>query len=185
MDVLAQARKGDAEAFKMLFEQYQPVVLRMAKKYQIHMFTTDDWLQEGQIIFFRALNYYQPDGGASLGTLFRIMFENHVRSMLRRQNALKRRGDQLSDSVEQTLEEEGVDLFELIKEPHPTPLDYVLLREKFYVESELFSQFELAVILAYIRGEELVMIAEKLAISIESAQNALDRGRRKVAKYIR
>ena len=107
LEQIQQALAGDQEQFQALYGQYQPVIYKCMKKYYLKDYDTEDWLQEGRIVFFRTLERFDSEKQASLGKFFKRNFENHVHSLIRHQCAYKRRTDTLSISLEQRLESAG------------------------------------------------------------------------------
>ncbi len=110
LEQIQQALAGDQEQFQALYGQYQPVIYKCMKKYYLKDYDTEDWLQEGRIVFFRTLERFDSEKQASLGKFFKRNFENHVHSLIRHQCAYKRRTDTLSISLEQRLESAGEEL---------------------------------------------------------------------------
>lgn len=184
MDEFERAKNGDMDAFSSLFDLYKPVIFNMQKRYYIRLFDTEDWLQEGRIIFHKALLKYTPDRGATFGAYFKLMFDNHICSLLRKQNAYKRRVDCVTSSIEGTIEEQGIDVWNQLDSGQPSALDLLVLWEKLEKVETIFSKLEKDVISHYLCGETLEEIASALDTPAIRVQNALDRSRRKIVQYL-
>lgn len=121
-NLILEAKTGNSEAFKKLFNQYKPVVFALQQKYFLRDLDSEDWLQEGRIIFFQVLQRYEAERGATLGKFFKLAFCNHILSLLRKQNAMKRRTALLSSSLEALVEKD--DSFGMEQtDDTPSPLD--------------------------------------------------------------
>lgn len=77
--------KIDGAAFEEMFSQYLPIVYSMQSRYSIRDFDFDDWLQEGRIALNDALQSYCKGRGTTFGLYYKMIFENRIRSLLRRQ----------------------------------------------------------------------------------------------------
>ncbi|MGH2221133.1 sigma factor, partial [Enterococcus faecalis] len=75
--------------FQALYGQYQPVIYKCMKKYYLNDYDTENWLQEGRIVFFRTLERFDSEKQASLEKFFKPNFENHVHSLIRQQSTYK------------------------------------------------------------------------------------------------
>ena len=89
LEQIQQALAGDQEQFQALYGQYQPVIYKCMKKYYLKDYDTEDWLQEGRIVFFRTLERFDSEKQASLGKFFKRNFENHVAAFPTRLSSLE------------------------------------------------------------------------------------------------
>ncbi|MGX7030526.1 sigma-70 family RNA polymerase sigma factor [Vagococcus zengguangii] len=183
-ELIVAAKNGDIDAFETLFEKYRPIVYKLFKAYYIQGYDFDDWLQEGQIVCFHSLNAYDSTKGFSFGVFFKMNFKRHVISIIRHQNALKRRLDVSSVSLEATLSEKGEHC--LIQEHNYriSSLDYVHIRESLKDFIELLSRFERAVFKLYVEGLSTKEIAASLSCPISRVNNALDRIKKKLKGHL-
>lgn len=174
---------GDEESFSVLYKQYTPVVLKIKNKYTLRMFDLDDWLQEGQIIFYKCLHKYNLKGKASLGTYFKVSFERHVFNLLRRQMAFKRRTEIDAVSLESCIEKSG-DYEKFCMEEYASYEESIELRERLIGFITTLSKKEKEVL-----QEELGLIECKIdfenAAEKTSYFNARSRLRKKLKEYLR
>lgn len=110
-ELIQQAVNDDSQSFSVLFNKYRPIIYKVQKRFYIHAFDLDDWLQEGQIVFMDTLKSYNTEKAVTLGAYFKINFERHACNLLRRQQALKRRGEADAVSLEYCLESTGDQVF--------------------------------------------------------------------------
>ena len=96
-----------SEEFEAMFFKYRPIVEIMYKKYYLKDYDLDDWMQEGRIVFNKCLQAYDENRGTTLGVLFKRSFENRVCSLLRLQQAQKRKAQLNSSSLEEKISHEG------------------------------------------------------------------------------
>lgn len=172
---------GNVEAFEVLFNRYRPIVYTLEKRYYLKDLDHDDWLQEGRIVFFQVLLRYDPKRGASLGKFYKLAFNNHIMSLLRKQNALKRRTDILCDSLEALNQKE---CYYDQRDKTPLPEDYIILREQLVDYEMIFSDFERKVIGNFLLGFKLEEQSEALEIPEKKIRAAYDRAKRKLSQYL-
>ncbi|MDH6364018.1 RNA polymerase sporulation-specific sigma factor [Enterococcus sp. PF1-24] len=171
------------EEFLQLFNRYKPIVFKLQKKYRLNNFDNDDWLQEGQIVFYKILTCYDVEKGATLGHFFKLAFVNHINSLLRKQTALKRKADVLSCSLEKLAPVDEANYRKGMNyQPHI--LENMILKENFQKYQTLFSEREGAVMSCYLLQMDLAEIAQLLHISENQVRNALDRGKKKLTDHL-
>ncbi|WP_071130993.1 ECF-type sigma factor [Enterococcus timonensis] len=101
---IQDVRQGDEDALVDNYRKYHPLVLRLRSSYYLRFFDLDDWLQEGLILFHRSVMNYDDSLGVTFGLYFKKNFTRHIISILRKEQALKRRGDLQAASFEAELE---------------------------------------------------------------------------------
>ncbi|MFR2689107.1 MAG: sigma-70 family RNA polymerase sigma factor, partial [Enterococcus faecium] len=108
-ELLRAARNGDEEAFAALYQKYFPLLLRLKNTYYLRNYVTEDWEQEARIALYQALRTYEKSKGVSFGSYYKSIISNQIYSLLRKQNALKRRDQKDEVSIDQKIETEGPD----------------------------------------------------------------------------
>lgn len=176
--------QGDFEAFDRLYRQYHPVVFKMQTKYYLKGFDQEDWLQEGRIVFFRSLEKFKEGHKVTVGNFFKLNFENHVRSLVRKQCAFKRKGDMTAVSLDQKIDTQGETFFDGIQIEEAQALDYLIIREKLEEFPKILSSFERVTFEEYIDGKELVEIAETHDVQLVKVRSAYDRAKKKIRSLI-
>ncbi|SCA88888.1 Competence-specific sigma factor ComX [Streptococcus macedonicus] len=85
------------ETFESYFEKVKPIVLKLRRHYFVKLWDYDDWLQEGRVVLFCLLqekpNLLQDD--LSLYAYFKTKFSNYLKDVIRHQESLKRKFNQL------------------------------------------------------------------------------------------
>ncbi|ALS36490.1 RNA polymerase sporulation-specific sigma factor [Enterococcus rotai] len=176
--------KGDTAGFDRLYRKYHPVVYKFRKKYYLKDFDREDWLQEGRIIFYRSLEKYEEAHNVSIGKFFKSNFENHVRSLIRKQCALKRTIDTQSVSLDQKIEHQGESFFDYIETEEPDVLEQMIIREKLEQLPTALSPFERITFEEYINGKELDEIAKDTDSREVTVRSAYDRAKKKLKAII-
>ena len=84
------------------------VIITVENIYYLRNYVSEDWEQEARIALYQALKTYENNKGVSFGSYYKSIISNQIYSLLRKQNALKRR-DQNEISIEQKIATEGPD----------------------------------------------------------------------------
>ncbi|ALS02297.1 RNA polymerase subunit sigma-30 [Enterococcus silesiacus] len=176
--------KGDTVKFDRLYHKYHPVVYKFQKKYYLKDFDREDWLQEGRIIFHRSLEKYEEAHDVSIGKFFKSNFENHIRSLVRKQCALKRTIDTQSVSLDQKMEKQGESFFDYIRVEETDVLEQMIIREKLEQLPVMLSPFERTTFQEYMNGKELEEIAKDTDSREITVRSAYDRAKRKLKAII-
>ncbi|MBO0441242.1 sigma-70 family RNA polymerase sigma factor [Candidatus Enterococcus ikei] len=176
--------KGDALVFDRFYRQYYPIVYKFQKKYYLKDFDQEDWLQEGRIIFHRSLEKYEEAHNVSIGKFFKSNFENHIRSLVRKQCAVKRTIDVQSISLDQKVEKQGESFFDYIGMEESDVLEQMIIREKLEQLPIMLSPFERITFQEYMNGKELEQIAKDTANNEITVRSAYDRAKKKLKAII-
>ena len=184
-ELIREARKGDSTSFSRLYYTYQPVVFKIQRKYYVKDLDADDWQQEGQLVFFKTLRNYDETRGVTLGYFFKINFERHVYSLLRHQGAEKRKAWLESQPLENN--SNWTSEFELAQKflYENSSFQYVYIREALADFATLLSAFECQVFLLHLAGTSRQVISQRLGVTYEQVNNALDRIKGKFKRLIR
>lgn len=175
---------GDVAAFDRMYRKYYPLVYKFQKKYYLRGFDREDWLQEGRIIFHRSLEKYEDTHNVSIGKFFKLNFENHIRSLIRKQCAAKRTVDMYSVSLDQKLEAQGESFFDYIGTEDADVLEQMIIREKLEQLPIMLSPFERTTFQEYINGKGIEEIAKETASREKAVRSAYDRAKKKVKMII-
>lgn len=172
------AKNGDSQAFRQLFAQYQPIVFKMQKKYFLKDLEREDWQQEGRIVFYQSLQGFDAEKGLTLGYFFKLNFERHVFSLLRKQGALKRRAALLSVSYEGRLEKHGEQFICENKETYSFT-QTICLQDQLSGFTADLSSLERQVFELYLANVDILVITKQLDCHENKVKNALERIKRK------
>lgn len=180
MEELKKSEPFDSVAFEEMFNQYIPVVYSMQNRYKIRDFDFDDWLQEGRIALNDAIQSYRKNRGTTFGLYYKMIFENRVRSLLRRQQAKKRLAQQQAVSIEKV----GPVTFSERFYYHEFLEETMFISEMILTGEVVLSPLELRVLHSYLKGEETKNIAQQLNETEKAIHNALNRTKNKIKKKI-
>lgn len=185
MSLIRNAQLGCEASFIELFDRYRPIIYRLQGMYYLRDFDSDDWLQEGRIVFFETLKRYDLAMGVTIGAFFKNNFENKIKSHLRKQAAYKRRCLVGAVSLEAKIAEEGPDFQGNIGQ-WTQPADQQLLAEEaLMVFQGTLSDLEEDVFGEYLQGLDLEEIAVKQQLSVRQIRYAYERSRRKLHQHLR
>lgn len=179
-----QIIRGENNTFRKLYRQYHPLVYKLQKKYYLKDFDQEDWLQEGRIVFYRSLEKYEATHHVSIGQFFKKNLENHIKSLLRKQYAVKRTVDTQAVSLDQKIENQGESFFNYLADEKADILDQMIIQEKLAQLSEVLSPFERTTFKEYINGKELDEIAKTTKNTERAVKSAYDRVKKKVRSII-
>ncbi|MDT2597609.1 sigma-70 family RNA polymerase sigma factor [Enterococcus dongliensis] len=170
----------DGAAFEKMFSQYLPIVYSMQSRYLIRDFDYDDWLQEGRIALNDALQSYRLGRGTTFGLYYKMIFENRIRSLLRRQQAQKRFAQQQAVSIEKV----GLEAFSEQFHYHECMEENIYISEMLLAGEVTLSSLENCSLYYYLKGEDPAMIAQRLDESEKAIHNALNRAKNKLKKKL-
>lgn len=175
---------GETGAFDQMYRQYYPLVYKFQKKYYLKGFDQEDWLQEGRIIFYKSLEKYEDSHQATIGKFFKRNFENHIRSLVRKQCATKRTADMQAVSLEQKVENQGESFIDCLRKEEVGVLEQLIIREKLEQLPVILSPFEQTTFQEYIGGKDLQQIATDQETAQTTVRSAYDRAKKKFKTII-
>ncbi|TRZ31088.1 RNA polymerase subunit sigma-70 [Enterococcus avium] len=172
--------KIDGAAFEEMFSQYLLIVYSMQSRYSIRDFDFDDWLQEGRIALNDALQSYCKGRGTTFGLYYKMIFENRIRSLLRRQQAQKRFAQQQAVSMDKA----DMEAFDEHFQYHEYMEENLFISEMLLAGEVPLSSLENRSLYYYLKGEEPSTIAQLLNESEKAIRNALNRAKNKLKKKL-
>ncbi|KAF1295145.1 hypothetical protein BAU15_05170 [Enterococcus sp. JM4C] len=184
MSLIDEAKKGNEDALAALFLQYRPIIYKLQKKYYVRDFDSEDWVQEGRIVCYQVVNAFNVDNGATFGSFFKIAMENQIRSVLRRQHALKRRAAEYSVSLDEKMETEGSEFLADTQFEETYVLQNMIIREALADYELIFSKLEKEIMSAYLVGDSLERIATNKSLTSQKVRSAYDRAKKKLESQI-
>ncbi|HBA0410220.1 TPA: sigma-70 family RNA polymerase sigma factor [Enterococcus faecium] len=184
-ELLRAARNGDEEAFAALYQKYFPLLLRLKNTYYLRNYVSEDWEQEARIALYQALRTYEKSKGVSFGSYYKSIISNQIYSLLRKQNALKRRDQKDEVSIDQKIETEGPDFLAEITLQEPLAIQHLLLKEAIENCEIQFSKIEAKIFHYYMQGVDFVDMAECLAMDYKQVMSAYGRVKLKIKKHLK
>lgn len=95
--------ENSSEALRILYHKFLPITESIMNRYFIRDFDEDDWRQEFLIVCHETCFRYKGEQGSKFGNFYKLRLENHARSLLRRELALKRKINKEASSFEGTV----------------------------------------------------------------------------------
>lgn len=172
-------KNGSNDAFNELTMRYLDVIGFIARKYSAESYEHNDFVQEGLYALLLSCKNYDEGCNTSFKSYVSVAVERRFISIIRKSNA-KRKTPQSSyvqiDSIDETIEDASQSPEELVmcKEHLKSVLDKL---------KNLLSKTEYDVLMLYGNGLSYKQIAGMLDISEKSADNALQRARKKISTH--
>lgn len=175
--LISKCKSGDEKALAELIARYTPMIRSAAGSFSAVMLDSDDIAQEGMLGFINAVYTYDSDkSDASFSTYAYACVRNRIMSAIRSLEAKKRSADggliNLDDVSDSDAGEDSAPETKLIEQEQ-----YAELLNSFY---SVLSDFEKKVLSMYLSGYTYNEISHRLNIEKKSADNALQRIKRKL-----
>lgn len=179
LELIYKAARGNQDAFCTIAEKYEPLIYKLTAGFDVPESEKDDLFQEGRIGLYKAVLMYDPEL-SSFGTFAYLCVK---RSILSAVKAYQTKNNALSQFAH---EEDDLSGFAsgMADGPEAALINkesYALLLER--IDSHL-SEYENTVLRLYLTGVSHDRIAQKLATSRKSVDNAISRIRRKLRVLI-
>ena len=193
-EIIESVREGGRGGTEELFDRYKDVVRSIASTMFLIGGETEDLIQEGMIGLFKAVQEYDPGRDASFGTFARLCITRQIYSAVKASGRKKHLPlNSYISLYEQTgSDDEGGRQMEmmdaLMASDRMNPEQVVLSKEKSEeleqaIDKEL-SPFEKNVLELFVTGMSYSDIADVLGKNEKSTDNAIQRIRGKLRKYI-
>lgn len=170
------SKNGDDNAFNELAMRYLNTINFIARKYSAEGYEQNDFVQEGLLALLYACRTFDENGSSGFKNYMSVVVERRFISIIRKSSTQKA----VPKSALVQLDELGDTLEDLSQ----TPEELLMCREHLKMVLEklkaVLSKTEFEVVMLYGNGLGYKEIAKKLSISEKSADNALQRARRKI-----
>ncbi len=165
--LVAQAAKGDQQAYEALEAQYRPMLISLVEKAMrtLPSALQEDCMQVAREAFHSAVCHYDPQKAVYFGHFAKICVRNGICSYLRKHMAQARR--------EQAVQKE--DWYQVPSPLEDSPTYRILEQEEWAQWSATLSAFEREVLLRSLQGQKPREIACALCKPPKSVYNALVR----------
>ena len=175
----AKSFGGSAEAFGLLLERTLPVIHARVEFALSHpgkgrMGSREDLLQEGKLAFLSAVSSFQPGKGASFRTYLSVCVSHRVASALRRS----------ARTFEEALPEDFLIPGARAMDPQDVFAAMEETRRIMEAMHSQLSRLERNVIEGYLAGQSYEAIARRLSVGPKTVDNALQRVRKKLRKFL-
>jgi len=190
-EIVAFAQGGDSVALEYLLGKYKNFVRSKARSYFLIGADHEDIVQEGMIGLFKAIRDYQAERLSSFRAFAELCITRQIITAIKTATRQKHVPLNSYVSLNKPIYDEESDrtLMDVIVEGHaqnPEELiigreDIVSIRDRV---DEVLSSLEQEVLTAYLDGKSYQEIADKLGRHVKSIDNALQRVKRKLEKFM-
>lgn len=190
-DVVLLAQDGDQCATEYLVDKYKNFVRAKARSYFLIGADREDIIQEGMIGLFKAVRDYRPDKLTSFRAFAELCITRQIITAIKTATRQKHIPLNSYVSLNKPIYDEESDrtLMDVLSTNKVTnPEEIVISREEYvFIEKkmgEILSTLEWKVLMAYLEGKSYQEIAVELKRHVKSIDNALQRVKRKLEKYL-
>ncbi len=189
-EVAVLAQGGDGQALAYLLNKYKNFVRSKARSYFLIGADHEDIVQEGMIGLYKAIRDFQPDRLASFRSFAELCVKRQIITAIKAATRQKHVPLNSYVSLNEPLYDEESDrtLLDVIEGRVTNPEDLYISQEDLAgIQSqidELLSDLERQVLEAFMDGKSYQEIAELLGRHVKSIDNALQRVKRKLFKFL-
>ena len=190
-DVVALCRTGDAVAVEYLLNKYKNFVRSKARSYFLIGADHEDIVQEGMIGLYKALRDFRPEKLSSFRAFAELCITRQIITAIKTATRQKHIPLNSYVSLNKPLYDEESDrtLLDVCAEGHSTNPEELLISQEdlrgiHQKIDEVLSSLEQEVLAAYLDGKSYQEIADMLGRHVKSIDNALQRVKRKLEKYL-
>ncbi|MGN0490869.1 sigma-70 family RNA polymerase sigma factor [Ruminococcus sp.] len=170
------SKNGDDNAFNELAMRYLNTINFIARKYSAEGYELNDFVQEGLLALLYACRTFDENGNSGFKNYMSVVVERRFISIIRKSSTQKA----VPKSALVQLEELGDTLEDFSQSPEELIMCREHLNMVFDKLKNVLSKTEFEVVMLYGNGLSYKEIAKKLSIPEKSADNALQRARRKI-----
>ncbi|HOB11925.1 MAG TPA: RNA polymerase sporulation sigma factor SigH [Syntrophomonadaceae bacterium] len=190
-EIVELAQQGEQSAVEYLVDKYRNFVRAKARSYFLIGADKEDIIQEGMIGLFKAIRDYKTDKLTSFRAFAELCITRQIITAIKTATRQKHIPLNSYVSLNKPIYDEESDrtLMDILSTTKITnPEEIVISREEFiFIErkmGEILSSLEWKVLMAYLEGKSYQEIAVELKRHVKSIDNALQRVKRKLEKYL-
>ena len=190
-DIVESARDGSHIALEFLINKYKNFVRAKARSYFLIGADREDIIQEGMIGLYKAIRDYRSDKLSSFRAFAELCITRQIITAIKTATRQKHIPLNSYVSLNKPIYEDDSDrtLLDVISGTKVSdPEELVINREEFGdIEEkmgEILSDLEWRVLMAYLDGKSYQEIAVSLSRHVKSIDNALQRVKRKLERYL-
>ncbi len=189
--IIDDARDGDPEALEYLIKKYKNFVRAKARSYFLIGADKEDIIQEGMIGLYKAIRDYNQDKLTSFRAFAELCITRQIITAIKTATRQKHIPLNSYVSLNKPIYDEESDrtLLDVLTGAKITdPEELIISREELQsIESkigEILSDLEWEVLMSYLQGKSYQEIAVDLDRHVKSIDNALQRVKRKLERYL-
>ncbi len=190
-EIVDIAQQGEQFAVEYLVDKYKNFVRAKARSYFLIGADKEDIIQEGMIGLFKAIRDYKLDKLTSFRAFAELCITRQIITAIKTATRQKHIPLNSYVSLNKPVYDEESDrtLIDILSTTKITnPEEIIISREEFiFIEKkmgEILSSLEWKVLMAYLEGKSYQEIAIELKRHVKSIDNALQRVKRKLEKYL-
>lgn len=191
-EIAWEAREGNYDALEFLIGKYKNFVRAKARSYFLIGADREDIIQEGMIGLYKAIRDFRGDKLSSFKAFAELCITRQIITAIKTATRQKHIPLNSYVSLDKPIYDEDSDrtLLDVISGIRITdPEDLMVNREEYSdIElkmSEILSSLEWRVLMLYLEGKSYQEIAVELNRHIKSIDNALQRVKRKLERYLK
>lgn len=190
-EIVCFAREGCGAALEFLINKYKNFVRAKARSYFLIGADREDIIQEGMIGLYKAIRDFRPDKLSSFRAFAELCITRQIITAIKTATRQKHIPLNSYVSLNKPIYDEDSDrtLLDIISGSKITdPEELIISREEFGdIEEkmgEILSDLEWKVLMSYLDGKSYQEIAVELQRHVKSIDNALQRVKRKLERYL-
>lgn len=189
-EVVALAQDGDGDALVFLLNKYKNFVRSKARSYFLIGADHEDIVQEGMIGLYKSIRDFQPTRLASFRSFAELCVKRQIITAIKAATRQKHVPLNSYVSLNKPLYDDESDrtLLDVIEGRVTNPEDLYISKEDLKSiqaqMDQLLSDLEKQVLEAFMDGKSYQEIAEMLGRHVKSIDNALQRVKRKLFKFL-
>ncbi len=183
-DLSLLSKSGNSEAEDILMERYKGYVRKLSHARYLVGGDSDDLIQEGMIGLMKAVRDYDPEKGASFKTFATLCIMRQQTTAI--DSAVRKKNEPLNHSISISSEEWESAVRMMREQQSP---EEILVSNESSMEllghlKDILSPFENEVLELYLQEKGYREIAEELGKTPKTIDNAIQRIRIKVKRYL-
>ncbi len=190
-EIIQSAKDGDIDSLEYLINKYKSFVRAKARTYFLIGADREDIIQEGMIGLYKAIRDFRGDKLSSFRAFAELCITRQIITAIKTATRQKHIPLNSYVSLNKPIFDEESDrtLLDVISEESVSdPEEMMINREEFSgIEvkmGEILSSLEWEVLSLYLQGKSYQEVAEELDRHVKSIDNALQRVKRKLEKYL-
>jgi len=190
-EVVREAKHGDSIALEFLINKYKNFVKAKARSYFLIGADREDIIQEGMIGLYKAIRDFKGDKLSSFRAFAELCITRQIITAIKTATRQKHIPLNSYVSLNKPIYDEDSDrtLLDIISGTKVTdPEELMINREEYHdIEfkiGEILSDLEWRVLMLYLEGKSYQEIAMELKRHVKSIDNALQRVKRKLERYL-
>jgi len=190
-ELVLKAREGNKEALEYIINKYKNFVRAKARSYFLIGADREDIVQEGMIGLYKSIRDFKNDKLSSFRAFAELCITRQIITAIKTATRQKHIPLNSYISLNKPIYDEESDrtLLDILTATKITdPEELIISREELCsIESkigEILSDLELEVLMSYLQGKSYQEIAVDLDRHVKSIDNALQRVKRKLEKFL-